>query len=323
VRAWWSLCLVGCWLPDRVVADKIAAGPDPDPVDDSEPVLDTELDSPVHTDVDSDIDSEVDSPVDTEVVPPECADEILLTSVGHPIASGNTTVEIDDFQGTCADQGGAGDTVLAWHANHAGCYVFSLLDSQTDSVMYLLDACDGTELACNDDVLYDDAEYTSEIHYQAQTGEDLLIVVDAYSGGSEGPWNLDVIEGTAAPVDDDLGTATGDVVSGNNQTADTTLDPLGDCGADSIGDVLYTWTAPSSGRWRISNVGTDFDAVLSVHRRCEAFALDCSDSVLNGDESVSVNLDARETIVIRVASAYSFLWGYERGDFSLQVVADL
>ena len=84
--------------------------------------------------------------------------------------------------------------------------------------------------------------------------------------------------------------------------------------------MSYTWTAPEKGRWSFTNVGTDFDAVLSLHRPCENYTVVCSDAASSGAERLIITLDAGETVVLRIAGwALSTDEPFARGHFSLQV----
>lgn len=321
MRPWWCVVWAGCWLPEQVLRDKIAAtpaiadsepAPDSDPTDDSEPADDS--DPP--TDSEPLVDSE--PAVDTELPLPECADLRAAHTLGAPLATGDHTLTGNRQQASCSTGFGGGDSTIAWRADRDACLVFHTAASAGDTVLSLLDACDGAELACNDDDRGADT-LTSAVHYPVRAGDELLIVVDAYDGASEALWSLEVEEGVDLPIDADLGSATGALITGENGSADPTLVMSSSCGDRSTHDLLYTWTAPAAGTWRFTDEGTDFDAVLSVHPRCGTHALACYDSVLDGFEEVTVQLDAGETVVVRLASAYSALFGIETGSFELQV----
>jgi hypothetical protein len=291
--------LSGCWLPEAAITRKLDTTP---PSEDSEPA-----DSPALT--------ESDEPIDSEPLP-VCPDAELPTGTASPLATGDNTLEDDDHDPSCSERVGGRDTSLGWRSDRAGCYVFSLLGSTYDTVLSVLDQCDGVELACNDDALKEQRAFTSEVHLTLDADQPLVLVVDAWNAGQTGAWSLHVTAGEQPALDGDLGDAEGELIAGNNRLADDTLSEHG-C-APSGADRLYTWTAPRRGAWTFTNLGTEFDAVLSVHRLCAPLAIACSDAELDGAEEVSITLDAGETVVIRLAG-YAFTpLTPAIGDFALQ-----
>jgi hypothetical protein len=305
----WRPCLLlplaGCWLEQAVVDAKIGAS-----TGDSEPTADTEAPDDTEPAVDT------DGPIETDLGP-ICPDQVVDAVLGDPLATGTTAGSGDDARPSCAERTGGLDTHLEWQADRSGCYIFSLRDSDHDTVLSLLRTCDGPELACNDDALKEEGVFTSEIHQDLSAGERLVIAVDAWSGGQTGDWSLSVERRNGYDLDADLGSATGQLVASTTLFADTSIRP--EACVSSGADQLYTWTAPERGTWRLDNHGTDFDAVLSVHRLCDPEALVCADNLQGGTEEIDLTLDAGETVVLRVAGYGLDRSGlvYDRGDFVL------
>jgi hypothetical protein len=321
--AWLALAplLSSCWLGSDVIRDKVDAFQaadteiviDTDALDDTDVIDDTE-DTEVNEDTEIPVDTEI--PGDTDL-PLACADEVLVSLLGTTETSGDTRTTSDDYQGSCSDLPGGGDHSIAWQADHDSCYIFTLIDSTFDTVLYLFDECEGTELACNDDYFKEADGYASEIQRHVSTGEEMLIVVDSWAGSDEGSWILSILDGEALPIDAVLPSIEGTLITDHNGFADDTMEH-GICGGESAADMLYSWTAPSPGRWRFTNVGTDFDAVLTLHRSCEAYTIACDDAGDPGAESLEMTLDQGETIILRLAG---YQWAFddiETGNFSLQ-----
>jgi hypothetical protein len=283
-------------------------------VDAPEPSPDTDT-APVDTDI----------PVgDTEPPPPQCPDVEGGSVFNSRVFSGSTVGADDTYLGSCAARSGGGDTTVRWEAPSDGCFVFSTLDSDIDTVMYMFDECGGDELACNDNVQAEEEMFGSEIHRELSQGEQLIIAIDGWNATQLGAWNLDISRGARLPTTSHLGDAIGTLVEADNLTPENGFDlGTGSCpGAlGTSGDAMtYSWTAPEQGQYVFTNIGTDFDAVLSVHRPCEDYTVACSDASPDGAERITLSLDAHETVVLRIAGwALSTDEPFARGHFALQV----
>src|SRR5690606_22502710 len=116
--------------------------------------------------------------------------------------------------------------------------------------------------------------------------------------------------------DGDLGSAIGSpVAGGTGSTVGAGDDFISVCGDGGSEDREFIWTAPSTGRFVISTVGSDFDTNLSVRGP----ACDVEDEIICNDDygditsQVFVDVVTGETIVITV-EGYD---GTESGDFAI------
>lgn len=85
-------------------------------------------------------------------------------------------------------------------------------------------------------------------------------------------------------------------------------------------DVAFQFTAPETGRYDISTVGSSFDTVLSVRRDCGGAEIACNDDAERGREtgsSLTVDLAACETVIL-VVDGFS---GGESGSVVLRVTS--
>jgi len=103
--------------------------------------------------------------------------------------TGNNSYWSDQFQpATCASQSlSGGDRSFEFTAPAAGTYTFSSAGSDYDTVLYLLDTCGGTELACDDD---GGPSTQSELSYTFTAGQTVVVVLDGYSSSSTGNFEL-------------------------------------------------------------------------------------------------------------------------------------
>ncbi len=298
--------LGGCWLTgvelstklgsrDTETSDTEVAAADTDPGDSDTEAPDTDLID------DSD-------PADTEASDPPtadltCADRDLATATGSVVATGTLAGAVDDHRATCSERSGGEDEGIAWMAPRDGCWVFDTSGSVTDTVMSVFSECRGEELACSDDVDFDEGDYTSEVHLPASAGDQLLVIIDGWSASAIGDWQLNIREGD--PLEPDLSvTGLGQVAAGDNLGQDDSIPgptSPGGCSGDDGRDVLIAWTAPLEDSYSFSLTGTDFDAVLSLHRRCDRDALACDDQLTLGAEQLELDMLMGETIIVRIA----------------------
>jgi len=193
-------------------------------------------------------------------------DEDIEDRTGDSVASGTSTGMGDDIGGSCGSSGGE-DYIVLFRAEEDGCYTFDTESSDYDTVLRLYDACEGTEIACDDDSGM--VGWTSKITQGLLGGDEVLVVVDGYSSFSSGSFVLDIeyaetetTTTTTGGVDDDLDSDTGSVASGTTVGMGSDFD--GSCGLSGAEDVAYTWEAPSSGCYSFSTAGSDFDTVLRL-----------------------------------------------------------
>lgn len=108
----------------------------------------------------------------------DCPDGVLGDAVGYPAFEASTEGATNNLAGSCGGQGGE-ELALLWTAPADGDYWIDTRGRSYDTVLYVLDGCDGDELACNDDA-QSPPSLRSEVRLSAEAGRDYLIVVDGY-----------------------------------------------------------------------------------------------------------------------------------------------
>jgi hypothetical protein len=117
-------------------------------------------------------------------------DEDIGSDTGDGVAEGSTTTEDDTFTSGSCGSSGANDRLFLWTAPSSGCWQFDTDGgSDYDTLLRLLEPCEGTELACNDD---GGTGLTSLISRRMEAGEAVIVVVDGYYSGSFGGYRLDI-----------------------------------------------------------------------------------------------------------------------------------
>ncbi|MCK6551504.1 hypothetical protein L6R52_37050, partial [Myxococcota bacterium] len=233
-------------------------------------------------------------------------DAELGSTLGQLVAA-STTGLVDADRGSCG--GGGGERRYRWSAPHDGTFTFDTLGSTFDTVLYVRDgACDGAELACNDD----SSGLQSRVDVSLVAGQTVVVWVDAYGAGDAGDFVLNVTEAsspTDGGVPDDggspavcwsreLGGAIGQVASGVlASSAGTTA---GSCAGGGAEDVLL-WTAPRAGEYTLDTFGSSFDTVLYVRDgACDGAELACNDDASGLQSSVTLTLAAGQVLVVYV-----------------------
>ena len=253
----------------------------------------------------------------------DCVDASLGSTVGPEAATGTTEGESDRF-GSCA--GGGPEVVYQWTAPDTGTYILDTLGSDFDTVLYVLESCDGEEIVCNDDAFSGDIRTRSQVTFDAAAGETFLIVIDGFGPRSAGDYviniTLDLDEVCDNDSDDDLdgltdctdpdcaaddacagvdcpgeslGRGLGEVADGD--TAGESYGFTSSCGGNGP-DVTYQWTAPSSGGFRF-DADADFDVDIAVRESCDGAELGCGTAgfttldLIEGD-SVTIVVDGED-----------------------------
>lgn len=122
-----------------------------------------------------------------------CPDENIGDATGPAVASGNTSGDDDDLDGSCGGSGG-NDRVIVFTAPEDASYTFDTFGSSYDTKLSLHLDC-ATELACNDDA---GGGVQSELQLDMTAGQRLRIVLDGYNGAT-GDWVLNVTEAPVLP----------------------------------------------------------------------------------------------------------------------------
>ncbi len=141
----------------------------------------------------------------------DCATATVITSIPF-VGTGSTAAALDDYAENCPDvgnQGGAKDVVYKYTTGSSAEYVtLSLCIAATnyDSQLYVYQgSCSsGTSYACQEDGCTSPAynnPYNSEIfNLMLQANTDYYFVVDGYSSGASGNYQLNVDFGIAPPT---------------------------------------------------------------------------------------------------------------------------
>ncbi len=287
---------------DPTLQPETTAGPDTDPTDASTSGGSTgEASTSGESTAAAEESSSGSPPMESsESGPPvlPCSDGDLGEATGNAVASGTTVGASNDLVISCGSGGGVDDVYL-WRAPSAGTYTFDLSGSSYDTAMAIFDPdCDGSELACNDDVIA--GVLTSSITMDLAADEQVLIAIEGYMGAT-GNYVLDVNEGAAVDFScaegGDLGSATGNVASGT--TAGASDSWSASCQATDGPDIAYGWTAPAAGSYTFSLVGSSYDTVLTLQSPdCTGAQLACDDDAVGLQSELSVNLSAGETVLV-------------------------
>jgi hypothetical protein len=133
-----------------------------------------------------------------ECASPSCPNFDLESISGEGVAFGNNTnpAAVDSFQNPVNGIIGCGSTSssspdysYSWLAPADGCVVFDTSESTYDTVLRIMDDCNGSVLDCDDD---GSVSTRSELAYPVEEGESYIIIVDGYSSSSTGDYQLDV-----------------------------------------------------------------------------------------------------------------------------------
>lgn len=223
---------------------------------------------------------------------------------------GDTTMSDNTFFGSCGGDTAADDS-FTYVAPEAGIYTIDTEGSAFDTILYVRDACTGTEIACNDN---GGTAGASRVNVTLEEAEEITVFVDG--GGLEaGAFNVNIELDTCPDID--LGSTVGAMVGTGNNESEINAS-TGSCGGGSGLDVAYTFTAPAAGAYVIDTNGTSYDTVLYVFdgATCEGTSLECDDDGGDGTQSeLVVNLaqDQEITIVVDGYSAAS------TGDYVLNI----
>ncbi len=209
---------------------------------------------------------------DTELMPePEpdplvCADVVVPSELGAVAL--DTEAASDELAPSCG-QAGAVDQTFAFTAPATDYYVFDTFDARFDTVLALYDRCEGTELACNNNI---GALRQSELVRKLRVGEQALIAVEGY-GGENGTGALKVSRVTCPDAD----------LSERELPTELSTAGFGDdsqstCGGAGYEDRAYHWVAPEEGVYAFRARGSGYAPAvsLSMGARCTDPSVGCN-----------------------------------------------
>lgn len=245
---------------------------------------------------------------DTGIVAPfECVEAVLEPDLGSNLVQIDTAPAGDDFGGTCGGDGSP-DAAYEWRVPYDGFFVLDTEGSDFDTVLYALDgACDGAEIACNDNA--PNVGY-SQIIAPFTQDQRVVVVLDGSAGESgTAQLNISAVDCPSADVSgQDLPQEFSNVAGSN--------DHGGTCGGDGNPERAFRWTAPNDGLFAIIATSTDFVPAVYVEAGpvCGGPELGCNADAPTDRGEVIRELAAGEIITIIVDSTGG------AGDFELDVV---
>jgi hypothetical protein len=242
-----------------------------------------------------------------------CPNVALSGSV--PINMTGTNVGAgDDMDPACGSVGGE-DVSFAYIVPADGLYQFDTNGSDFDTTLTVQEGLcvEGTGFLCDDDA---GDGVNSLVVLDLFKDQEITIILDGFSAGSFGNYNLNITEPTSpCPVPTDLGEASPSVVSGSVQ--DTPSELMGSCAGDGP-EATFLWTAPFDDTYTFNTFGSNYDTVLYLlDTDCSGSELACNDDhddSLDGQAQVTVDLVGGQSIYI-VLDAY-FAGG---GDYVLNI----
>jgi len=102
---------------------------------------------------------------------------------GSVPSSGTTAGSGNDADASCGGSTGS-EVMLSFTAPEAGNWAFTLSGTYFDTVLYVLDGCGGSELACADD------EEAEAVIAELDAGQQVVVVIDA-AGQGEGVYTIE------------------------------------------------------------------------------------------------------------------------------------
>lgn len=219
-------------------------------------------------------------------------------------SSGESTAQEDDVHALSCASGSAPDLAFAWTAPLTDYYAFSTAGSGFDTVVAVLDDCDGAELACNNNHR---GSPQGVAVARVEAGQTVVVVVDG-NVGDRGSVALS-IEPVTCP--------SSDVTSQPLPAVFTTVggpddhdgaDSGYDCSVDgTVGGQEKTirWVAPEDGLFRFSVVSEDFGPGLYLYlgAACGGPPVQCNRNVASGYAAeITRWLDAGQAVTAVVES---------------------
>ncbi|MBX7077891.1 MAG: hypothetical protein K1X88_01810 [Nannocystaceae bacterium] len=254
-------------------------------------------------------DTQADSSSSGGVIEPlPCVESVLDPAVGSDLAHAMTQSAGDDDAASCGGSGSP-DVAYEWRVPYDGFFVLDTQGSDFDTVLYLRDgACDGPELACNDN--------GEGVGYSSITGpfsadQRVVVVLDGTAGESgTAQLNINPVECPSADVSGQSLPQGFSNVAGSNEHG-------GSCGGDGVPERAFRWTAPADGLWSFRATSSDFvpSLYLETGPVCGGPLLGCNaDAGIERGEVVR-NLVAGEYVTVWVDSVGG------SGDFDLDIVS--
>ncbi len=268
-----------------------------------------------------------------------CATAQVVTVSGLYAAVSINGSSLNATQENIAATCGLGDNLDVWYsftAPAAGLWYFDTLNSlMFDTTLAIYSSCGGTQLACNDDIDFNNSNFWSAIELNMTAGQTVKIRV----AGNLGDNDLFTLNIVGAPNTANNSCASADTItlgqprSGSTLLATTDVAvPAVPCGihAGSGGgsDVFYAFTPTATQPYTISLCNSGFDTVLAVLTNCSgslSSVVACNDDSVtcsNGLASYlnAVPLTGGVRYLIRVAG-YDFMPPADQGSYTLMITS--
>jgi hypothetical protein len=237
----------------------------------------------------------------TELVPPpndNCSAAIDVALGATSFDNSGATTDGSASCGFGGEPGGA-DIWFRFNPSASGFYRFSTCGSSIDTIVSVLSACGGTELACNDDAC--GAASTAAASLTA--GTPVFVRVAGFEG-AQGAGTLDVSQFT--PPTNDFCTSPAVISVGSTafDNTDATTDGTDSCGTfGGIGgnDLWYSFTAPNAGNFSFDTCSGTLDTILNLFDGCAGTELACNDDFCGLRSRVVLTMTSGQNILVRVA----------------------
>lgn len=236
----------------------------------------------------------------------ECVDALLVPPLGEGVASVDTQLNRDDFEGSCGGET-AKDVAFQWIAPFTDYFVFDTSGSDFDTALYLLQSCEGEEVACSDDA---QGGVTSRIVRRYEAGEQVVVVVDGETGeDGNAVLNVDAVACPSSDLEGEALPGTFTNIAGTNIFSSP-------CGGDGGLERAFRYTAEDTGLHSFRATSTEFQPIMNLQVGPECGGEDLQCSISNPGEvggEVIRNLQAGDAVTLIVDSAAG------TGDFELDV----
>jgi hypothetical protein len=236
------------------------------------------------------------SPFDLRVAVAEgsCSPRDIGSTVPQTVT--DTTVgAIDGLTPVCA-MPGSPEVVFAFTAPQAGVYDFNTEGSTFDTVLEIRDeSCTGPSLACDDDS--GASSNASWATAQLNAGQTVFIVIDGYET-ARGPCTLNISLRPPAVCNPILLPSTvPQTVMGSTAGRTSAVD--GSCSEPLKPDVVYDFTAPTTGTYTLDTDGSlEATALYVLSERCDGQELACNRNIVTGTSRLQLQLSAGQRILI-------------------------
>jgi hypothetical protein len=225
----------------------------------------------------------------------------------------DTSAAEDDFSPSCGS-GSAPDVAVSWTSPATNYYTFSTAGSSFDTIVAVLDGCDGAELDCNNNA---GTSPQGVAIARVEKDQSVVVVVDGNSGDRGSVvLNVQPVTCPTSDVTDQPLPAVLSTVGGVDEHDGVTSGY--DCGGAGGLEKTIRWVAPSAGMYRFSVSSEDFSPALYLYlgAACGGKALQCNRNVIGGHPAeVARWLEAGQAVTAVVES------DGEGGEFTFDVEA--